>query len=310
MSFKEHYLQEKNLHNNPMRFIFDAYKTWLPISPKIFDNITTQKDVTAFHITSPDNLKSLAKLQGKKKTISALTGLSDTWPLIEDRGIASGRGLAKLKGDLVIKFTGDIFSSPDSSGRRWIPTDFPVRNDYISDKILDIKKRIVEKYFRIPKGLSPIQKRDPKWKKFKDYKYIHERSSYEDIKKLPDVDGKMKANIIRDYYVQTTILIKSDKKVKEFLNNYVKPSDSDEDYDEVLMNNFKIEKFWFIKSDLPIEEMVTPIHTEQQIADKQKELENEKELMKKVGIKDYEYAYTEKYHEIGLKNMINKEGGK
>ena len=197
----------------------DEGRMMLPVTPKQFEAIT-DKGITAFHITAPKNVSKLKKLEGKKKTISALTGLKDDYYLYNDEGIYSGRGLVQLKGDAVVKFKDDIFSSVDKQGRRWISVfrdAMTSQESHTFKKLNSLRETILKKY------------------------------SSKDL-----TDNKIKNKVAKEYMDGVSTLLKKDMKVGEYLLNYASPYKSVSDYDEILFNNFKIMKYWMIET-LPLD---------------------------------------------------------
>ncbi len=106
------------------------YQYWLssswnmpfPVSKPMMTRLAqTEKDVDAAHSTNLNGLQSLFDIQGTSKSISVFTKVSDTDMGMEMlQGIdTSGGIIAEVRGDIPFRGTFDIFSSPDSQGRRW-----------------------------------------------------------------------------------------------------------------------------------------------------------------------------------------------
>ena len=106
------------------------YQYWLssswnmpfPVSKPMMTRLAqTATDVDAAHSTNLSGLRTLFDIQGSAKSISAFTTVEDGAMGLEMvQGIDTTGGIiAEVRGDIPFKGTFDIFSSPDSQGRRW-----------------------------------------------------------------------------------------------------------------------------------------------------------------------------------------------
>ena len=106
------------------------YQYWLssswnmpfPVSKPMMTRLAqTEKDVDAAHSTNLSGLRTLFDIQGSAKSISAFTTVEDGAMGLEMvQGIDTTGGIiAEVRGDIPFRGTFDIFSSPDSQGRRW-----------------------------------------------------------------------------------------------------------------------------------------------------------------------------------------------
>ena len=106
------------------------YQYWLssswnmpfPISKPMMTRLAqTATDVDAAHSTNLSGLRTLFDIQGSAKSISAFTTVEDGAMGLEMiQGIDTTGGIiAEVRGDIPFKGAFDIFSSPDSQGRRW-----------------------------------------------------------------------------------------------------------------------------------------------------------------------------------------------
>jgi len=95
----------------------------IPISGPMFKRIWPDTiRTTVFHATTPANLNSLKKLEGKKKSISAFFSM-DVRTL--EGGVATDGGVvAELDADILISARDDIMSQVDKTGRRWVSLDW------------------------------------------------------------------------------------------------------------------------------------------------------------------------------------------
>ena len=83
-------------------------------------NVT--EDSLAFHITDLDGIGTLFTLQNSAKSLSVTTNVKDEYDgMTMLEGVETAGGvLVEVRGDIIFEGDFDIFSSPDSQGRRWI----------------------------------------------------------------------------------------------------------------------------------------------------------------------------------------------
>ncbi len=87
---------------------------------KRMQNVT--EDSLAFHITDLDGIDTLFSLQNSAKSLSVTTNVKDEYDgMTMLEGVETAGGvLVEVRGDIIFEGDFDIFSSPDSQGRRWI----------------------------------------------------------------------------------------------------------------------------------------------------------------------------------------------
>ena len=71
--------------------------------------------VNSFHVTSPENIESLGKIIGKKKSISTFTKANKSSPLAKGRGVQTGTGgvIFHVDGILLARQYMDFDTVPD-----------------------------------------------------------------------------------------------------------------------------------------------------------------------------------------------------
>ena len=94
--------------------------------PKQMESMFGKQPISSFHVTSPDHIRQLGKIIGKKKTISTFTRANNDSPLAKGRGIQTGTGgvIFYLQGHLLAKRWMDFDTIPDKTGRRWIESHY------------------------------------------------------------------------------------------------------------------------------------------------------------------------------------------
>lgn len=120
------------------------YTMVMPISEKMIERLFGKRKLRGYHITKPENLKRLVKLQNSAKSISTLTSGEDT---DFAGGIASGGGaIVELEGNLLFSSYKDVFSNLEvSQGRRWVKLEsLPHTSKEIKKIHKDITKEIIK----------------------------------------------------------------------------------------------------------------------------------------------------------------------
>ena len=213
----------------------------IPLSPAIFKRIwpkTIRSRV--FHLTDYEGVEKLSKMQGKKKSISAFYNIHSSRI---DYGIKTEGGfITELDADVLAAAPDDIASMPDKTGRRWLIWDTVLNDMGGGSKIKKMEKDLKEllmdlimKYAEDPGrlGMPNIIK------------------SWMGLGKESKSDGKLKSLIIKDYLDgMEKIMKKYSKPLQSIFTDYTKKRIQDpdedsgevEDWDELVVNNFKIIK--------------------------------------------------------------------
>ena len=97
-------------------------QNYVPLYPKQIENLFGKIPVNSFHVTGPQNIKSIASILGKKKSISTFTKANKSSQLAKGRGVQTGSGgvIFYVEGLLLGRKAEDFDTVPDRTGRRWI----------------------------------------------------------------------------------------------------------------------------------------------------------------------------------------------
>ena len=161
----------------------------IPLSPAIFKRIWPESVRSkCFHVTGFDGVRTLKKMQGKKKSISAFYNIKPV--AIEDGIKTDGGFVIEMMADILVAAPDDIGSQPDKTGRRWLVWETILREMKGGSKIKKMEKDLSEllmdlimKYADDP-GKSGMPNVNKAWGNLgKEYKS----------------DGKGKSLIIKDY---------------------------------------------------------------------------------------------------------------
>jgi len=224
----------------------------IPISPAIFRRIWPKPVRTkVFHLTDFDGVKKVIKMQGGKRSISAFFNMDD---IVIETGIKSEGGFVlEMKADVLAASQDDMSSQPDKTGRRWMtfstlmnkPTD-PDPGLGGAAKLKKMENDIKEMLINIivdHSDITPVPNVNKAWG------YLGK-----------SVGGKEKSLIIKDYLDgMEKVMKKYAKPLGTIFIDYVKkriqepdPDSGDKPmWDELVVNNFKIEKVHVVTGDDP-----------------------------------------------------------
>ena len=248
--FKQ-YLKEVAWTESLSVMIFDLPRAGLkdlkiPLSPAIFKRIWPESVRSkCFHVTGFDGVRSLKKMQGKKKSISAFYNIKPA--SIEDGIQTDGGFVVEMMADILVAAPDDIGSQPDKTGRRWLVWETILKEMGGGSKIKKMEKDLENLLVEIL------------LKNGKDVKGIHQTvigGSWSQLGRKSD--GKTKSLIIKDYIDgMEKIMKKYSKPLQSIFKDYTKKRtlDPDEDsgdtelWDELVVNNVKIEKVHISSGD-------------------------------------------------------------
>ena len=212
----------------------------IPMSPPIFKRIWPDSIRSrVFHLTDFTGVHKLKRMQGKKKSISAFYNMEPSRMVY---GIKTEGGyVVEMDADILAAAPDDISSMPDKTGRRWLIWETILEEMGGGSKIKKMEKDLIAliveiqvKYAEDPNPYNPTPVAG--WVKLgKEYKS----------------DGKGKSLIIKDYLDgMEKIMKKYSKPLRSIFTDYTKKRIQDpdedsgevEDWDELVVNNFKIIK--------------------------------------------------------------------
>ena len=226
----------------------------IPISGPMFKRIWPDTiRATVFHSTDTEHLAGLKKLEGKKKSISAFFSMMSTQM---EGGIATDGGVVvEMEADVLISAKDDIMSAVDKGGRRWVEMSWfenaqgrgnPVGFDKVEQGFNTLIKNLVKKHlpsdhFANPHLLAPLEV----WSDMK-----------RQLKAGTPAGAKKISLVIKDYFDGVEKVIKQNKKVYETIfYGYAKSKrQTDNAWDEQIVNNIKIKKLHYLPKDEEVED--------------------------------------------------------
>ena len=206
----------------------------IPISGPMMKRIWPKSiRATVFHATDLKGLHKLVKLEGGKKTISAFFSMMGKYMMT---GVATEGGIvAEMEADVLVSARDDIMSQVDKAGRRWVTLDWfeqAARNSLgrgrfsmVIKEFKKLKEDLVAKHVPHMAKSGPLEV----WKEMKDYlKY----------------DGKKIAAVIKDYFDGVEKVLKRHEDLMgSIMLGYARSKrQTDNSWDEQIVNNFKIKK--------------------------------------------------------------------
>ena len=223
---------------------------WLPISSSIFKRIGIEEvRATVFHVTDKVHYPTLKKLQGKKQSISAFFSMKAEY---FEQGVQTQGGvIAELDANILSAWKGDVMSSPDKGGARWVK----LAHFKGVDRDQDIKKVLVGVENLIGKLLL----------KYHSSTYMENHDGFLHPtnypghwqalgqilgdKRSPTRDTKKLSLLIKDYIDGMEKVMKSNvKQFKEIFHGYLSARFTDDEWDEQIVNKIKIKKVHLVFS--------------------------------------------------------------
>jgi len=230
----------------------------IPISSSMFKRIWPDTlRATVFHTTDGRGVKNIAKLEGKKKSISAFFEMQSRYMEV---GVATSGGVhsvLEMDADVLLSASGDVMSYLDKTGRRWT-------------SISDLKETSRwTKFAAVEKDLEKMF--DPLVKKYLKKGEFQENATVWELWRMAKrkVDGKTMSLIIKDYMDGIEKVIK--KNIDTFSSamlSYAKKRSTDLSWDEQVVNNIKVKTAHFFKLPIPIAQTDDQI----EMSEKQQEL--------------------------------------
>ena len=223
-----------------------ANNMWLPLSGSIFKRaLPKEVRATVYHVTRMSNFEQLYAIQNSRRSISTFANM-DRGPIAG--GVQGGSGLVvEVDGNVLAASREDLFTIPEKSGRRMMAFNW-FRGPWGSNDVVKMAKglerllkTLVNKYGKSFDGKAPKGKGD--WEK---WEYM--RGAYMQAKSKGDESaGRVMQSIVKDYMDGVEKVFKQNaKQVQDTLTNYVKRRKTDDNWDEIVVDDFNIKKVWII----------------------------------------------------------------
>ena len=223
-----------------------ANNMWLPLSGSIFKRaLPKEVRATVYHVTRMSNFDQLYAIQNSRRSISTFANM-DRGPIAG--GVQGGSGLVvEVDGNVLAAAREDIFSIPEKSGRRMMAFNW-FRGPWGSDDVVKMAKglekllkTLVNNHGKSFDGKIPKGKND--WEKWEYMRGAYMQAKIKDDKSA----GRVMQKIVKDYLDGVEKVFKQNaKQVQATLTNYVKRRKTDDNWDEIVVDDFNIKKVWII----------------------------------------------------------------
>lgn len=231
MKFKI-FLQERKYINENKEYFF-LLDGRVPLAPKLWSRIQKINKVhRCYHTTDLNGLKTIQKIQGQKKQISAFT-VGDTTVA---GGVETDGGiLIELSGESTLTLDGDAWTSLDRSGTRWWDLEEMANG-------LDRMKLLIKLREKLQTAMKDVLK-DNFGNFFTDNNFKYQPPSFLASIITNKFSGKDKAKFIKMGLDVAEKIIKSvdfDSIIKLANEEGNKIYGSMAHFDEIVLHNFKI----------------------------------------------------------------------
>ena len=242
-SFK-HYLNERAGSSlSDLLFlptIKDYNRLMIPISSSMYKRIWPETlRATVFHTTDEDGVRTIAKLQGKKRQISAFFSMQSKYMEVGIATQGGDRSVLEMDADVILSAKGDVMSHVDRVGRRYTS----ISDLQETSRFTDFKKVEKDLETMFTKLVNKYLERDKFQSTLDDFGLWHMAKR--------KVDGKTMRLMIKDYLDGMEEVIKKNiKTFSEAMLSYAKKRETDYSWDEQVVNNFKVKTAHFFKLKL------------------------------------------------------------
>ena len=223
---------------------------WLPISSSIFKRIGIEEvRATVFHVTDKVHYPTLKKLQGKKQSISAFFGMKAEY---FEQGVQTQGGVvAELDANILSAWKGDVMSSPDKGGARWVKLAHfkGVDRDQDIKKVLVGVEKLIGKLLLKYHSSTYMRNHDGNLDPVNYPGHWQALGQILGDKRSPTRDTKKLSLLIKDYIDGMEKVMKSNvKQFKEIFQGYLSTRFTDNEWDEQIVNKIKIKKVHLVFS--------------------------------------------------------------
>ena len=229
-----------------------ANSMWIPITGSIFKRVfPKQVRATTFHVTNFRYFDQLYAIQNSRRSISTFANM-DRKSIYQ--GIQAGSGLViEVEGNVLAAAKEDVMSIPELSGRRMMAFNF-FRGPWGEKDVMKMQKglekllkTLVNKYYTAfgdDYGNMVPSPRDDDFTKWR-----HIRAAYDQAKSKRDrTAGRTMQKIVKEYMDGVEkVFMQNAKQVQDTLTRYIERKKTDEQWDEIVVDDFNIKKVYIIE---------------------------------------------------------------
>ena len=227
------------------------YSNYVPLSTKFMQSILGKERVSVFHIGAAESESDITQVQriiGKKSALSTFSAVDKGEKLAKGKGIQSKGGIIyQLEGSLLVASTKDIQSTPDKTGRRWVPPTSLAGKGAGGKMYDELKKGIKTNKLDRDTWDKIERKEEQKWIKKVNYYGDDYQGGFEGKEKaMKEIMGPLKRKWIKKYIDMCyKIMRKYKPQIKRhILSQKNKPSQFG--WNEIVVNQIKVKDIFLL----------------------------------------------------------------
>jgi len=228
------------------------YSNYVPLSTKFMQKIIGKEKVSVFHVGAAElksDIQQVGRIVGKKSSLSTFTSVDKGEKLAKGQGIQSKGGVIyQIEGTLLVASTRDIQSTPDKTGRRWVPPT-SLAGKVAGGKMYDeLKKGIKSNKLDRETWQKIERKAEEKWEKEVDYYGDDYQGSWREKEEaLKKIMGPLKRKWIKKYIDMCyKIMRKYAPQIKRHILSQ-KDKPSEHGWNEIVVNQIHIQDVFMLK---------------------------------------------------------------
>ena len=228
------------------------YSNYVPLSTKFMQSILGKERVSVFHIGAAElksDIQQVGRIIGKKSSLSTFTAVDKGEKLAKGQGIQTKGGVIyQIEGTLLVASTRDIQSTPDKTGRRWVPPT-SLAGKVAGGKMYDELKKGIKKNKLDRDTWQKIEREtEDKWEKKVDYYSDDYKGGYaEKEKALKKILNPLKRKWIKKYIDMCyKIMRKYAPQIKRHILSQ-KDKGSEFGWNEIVVNQIHIQDVFMLK---------------------------------------------------------------
>ena len=228
------------------------YSNYVPLSTKFMQKMIGKERVSVFHVGAGEyksDIQQVGRIVGKKSSLSTFTAVDKGERLAKGQGIQSKGGVIyQIEGTLLVASTRDLQSTPDKTGRRWVPPH-RLAGKVAGSKIYnEVKAGIKKNKLDRDTWNSIERKAEQKWEKEVGYYDDDYQGSWREKEEaLKKIMGPLKRKWIKKYIDMCyKILRKYQPQIKRHILSQ-KNKGSEFGWNEIVVNQIHIQDVFMLK---------------------------------------------------------------
>ena len=233
-----------------------ANSMWIPITGSIFKRVfPKQVRATTFHVTNFRYFDQLYAIQNSRRSISTFANM-DRKSIYQ--GIQAGSGLViEVEGNVLAAAKEDVMSIPELSGRRMMAFNF-FRGPWGEKDVMKMQKglerllkTLVNRYYTAfgdDYGNMVPSPRDDDFTKWRHIRAAYDQARRSTSSATQRRIGRTMQKIVKEYMDGVEkVFMQNAKQVQDTLTRYIERKKTDEQWDEIVVDDFNIKKVYIIE---------------------------------------------------------------